>query len=146
LRGRRSARGGRTTDQGGAPWWHGACCGVGGVGERSEQAATGEVLAEEEGGEEIPWPVFDSKRCGQTLGVEAARGLGAPFGPVGQLGAARRRWGMVGEAAAGAEQSSRECDWTREGKSKVGDGSLGSGAVLRSGQPTWAATTGSHRR
>jgi hypothetical protein len=58
---------------------------------------------EEEGGEEIPWPGFDSKRCGQAHGVEAARGLGTPFGPVGQLGAARRRWAMVGKAAVNAE-------------------------------------------
>jgi hypothetical protein len=50
VRGQRSGRGGWRNGRGGAPWQHGACCGVGGVGEQSEKAATGEMLTEEDDG------------------------------------------------------------------------------------------------
>jgi hypothetical protein len=49
-----------------------------------------EVLVEEDDDEEIPSPSFTSQRYGQALGVGGARGPGAPFGPVGQLGATHR--------------------------------------------------------
>jgi hypothetical protein len=72
-------------------------------GGRSERAAIGEAFVEEDGGGEIPWPGFASRRCGQALGVGGAQGRGTPFGQVGQLEVARQRWATVGEAAAGME-------------------------------------------
>jgi hypothetical protein len=73
VRGRGSGRDGRRGCQGGAPWQHGACCGVGGVGEQAKKAAVGEVLTEEDDGGEIPWSGFASRRYDQALGAREAR-------------------------------------------------------------------------
>jgi hypothetical protein len=45
-----------------------------GVVEQSERATASEALVEEDGGREIPWPGFASRRCGQALGVGGAQG------------------------------------------------------------------------
>jgi hypothetical protein len=73
VRGRGSGRGGRRRGRGGAPWWHGAHCGVDGVGEQAEEAAVDEVLLEEDDGGEVSWPGFASRHCGQALCVGGAR-------------------------------------------------------------------------
>jgi hypothetical protein len=73
VRGRGSGRGSRRIGQGGAPSRRGICCGVSGVGEQSEKAVVGEVLAEEDDGGEIPWPGFVSRRYGKALGAGGAR-------------------------------------------------------------------------
>jgi hypothetical protein len=50
VRGQRSGRGGGTSGWGGAPWRRRAHYGVNRAGERSEKAATGKVLTEEDDG------------------------------------------------------------------------------------------------
>jgi hypothetical protein len=80
-----------------------ACYEVGELGEQSEQPVAVEAVTEENDDGEIPWPGFATQRYRQALGAVGARRQGTPFGPVGQLGVAHRRWAMAGEAAANTE-------------------------------------------
>jgi hypothetical protein len=69
VRNRGSGPGGRGSGWRGVPWWREVCYEVGGAGEQSEWAVTGEALTEEDDYGEIPWPGFASRCCGQSLAV-----------------------------------------------------------------------------